>query len=115
MKRLAKRTSEDAAPAWFGPAMQPFMNELRQIRNDVAIVNNRSSAHPSHPIMPVPRNAALPAAVLPDAFPQTMAALRDMRNNELLICLNYYDLSTNGTTNEKKKRLAEHLGAMMVS
>mmetsp|Transcript_14001 Transcript_14001/g.20940 ORF Transcript_14001/g.20940 Transcript_14001/m.20940 type:complete len:112 (+) Transcript_14001:162-497(+) len=51
LKRLMKRTAPNAAPAWFAPAMaqaleqalQPIHTELREIRQDLARVNNRSS------------------------------------------------------------------------
>jgi hypothetical protein len=116
---LAKRTA-----AWFAPAMEealrPILTELRDMRTgmrdmstDLARVNNRSSSLPGHPIMHVPRDPALPpVAQLPVEFPQTMTALRTLNGNQLTNCLAYYNLPENGTVDEKKARLATHLGAL---
>jgi hypothetical protein len=94
--------------------LQPIHLELRSIRADVAKVNNRSSALPVHPIMPVPRDSTLPAAQIPAEFPETLGALRALNGQQLSNCLAYYGLPANGSVEDKKGRMATHLGALHI-
>ncbi len=117
VQRFPKRTAANARFA--NPmqqavlqALQHIQNELHEIQTKLVRANNSCSSLPSHPIMPVQRNPLLPVAALPASFPQTMAALRSMSSVELMACLNYYSLPTNGVVGDKIARLAEHLGAL---
>lgn len=101
-------------PEWFEPALYnvftPLLHsiqaEMRQLRTDIAKVNNRSSAMNDHPIMPVPAN---PFSSLPADFPKTLGELRNISLLTLDNALNYYQMSQNGTKFEKRQRLAKHL------
>jgi hypothetical protein len=85
--------------------------DLYDLRVDLAIVNNRASLLPTHPIMPIPR---IPPAPLPASFPRTMTELRTLLGGQLDECLTYYNLQLGGTAVVKKNRLAVHLGAALV-
>ena len=111
---MSKRSAQNAAPAWFAPAIQqalaPLVAEISELRSDVAVVNNRSVSLPNHPIMPRPRPPELDHAPLPQVFPNTLRELREISGSMCSACLAFYGLPDHGSVIEKRQRLAEYLG-----
>jgi hypothetical protein len=47
---------------------------------------------------------------IPEIVPQTKGALFGLNNANAMVLLQYYDLPVNGNLDQKRKRLARHIG-----
>ena len=79
------------------------------MQNDIALANNRFRSEDAHPLIPL--RVLLGNNPVPAEMPQNLEGLRQLSGPNCNICLDYYNLPTDGSVDAKRHRLANHTGA----
>jgi hypothetical protein len=99
--------------------MDNHSHQFVLFRCDLAKTNNRASASPDHPILPIPLAYPNHMTPIPESFPHTLHKLRVLEGKHLDDMMRFYSLiPDNGeklSTTKKRDRLAHFLGARQLS
>ena len=90
--------------------LQQMQQHMLRMENASALANNRSRAEDDHPLMPL----RVGDDAVPPQFPVVLSSLRSLSGPSCNACLQYYELPVNGTVQQKRRRLAGHIGARIV-
>jgi hypothetical protein len=83
---------------------------LKQMQKQHVHKMNAWSYRPEDPVANFPNDATEPA---PACFPDTVELIKTLSFASSGTCLQYYGLSVNGTVEERRRRLAAHLGVRL--
>jgi hypothetical protein len=115
----AKMTKLDAKMTKLEEKMDNHSHQFVLFRCDLAKTNNRASASPDHPLLPIPLAYPNHMTPIPESFPHTLHKLRVLEGKHLDDMMRFYSLiPDNGeklSTTKKRDRLAHFLGARQLS